>query len=44
MKKFYAFAVAALMSASMFAAAPTAADLAKEYDLVNNVVLCINPI
>ena len=44
MKKFYAFAVAALMSASMFAVAPTAADLAKEYDLTSNVVLCINPI
>ena len=44
MKKFYALFAAALMSASLFAAAPTAADLAKEYDVVNNVVLCINPI
>jgi len=44
MKKFYAFVAAALMSASMFAAAPTAAVLAQEYDVVNNVVLCINPI
>ena len=43
MKKFYALFAAALMSASLFAAAPTAADLAKEYDVVNNVVLCINP-
>ncbi|MBR6065100.1 MAG: hypothetical protein IKP57_01590 [Paludibacteraceae bacterium] len=44
MKKFYALFAAALMSASLFATAPTAADLAKEYDVVNNVVLCINPI
>lgn len=43
MKKFYALFAAALMSASLFAAAPTAADLAKEYDVVHNVVLCINP-
>jgi len=45
MKKFYAFCAAALMSASLFAAdAPTAADLAKEYDLSANVVFCIHPI
>jgi len=41
MKKFYAIIAAALMSASMYAAAPTAADLAAEYDVVNNVVFCI---
>lgn len=41
MKKLYAFFAAALMSASMFAAAPTAADLAVAYDVVNNVVFCI---
>lgn len=41
MKKFYAFMAAALMSASMYAAAPTVADLAAEYDVVNNVVFCI---
>ena len=41
MKKFYAFFAAALMSASLFAAAPTPADLAAEYDLTNNVVLCL---
>ena len=41
MKKLYAFFAAALMSASMYAAAPTAADLAAEYDVVNNVVFCI---
>lgn len=44
MKKFYAFFAAALMSVSLYAAAPTAADLANEYDLQNNVVLCIHPI
>ena len=42
MKKFYAIVAAALMSATMFAKAPTAADLANEYDVVNNVVFCIN--
>lgn len=41
MKKLYAFFAAALMSASMFAAAPTAADLAAAYDVTNNVVFCI---
>ena len=42
MKKFYAIVAATLMSVSMFAAkAPTAADLAKVYDVKNNVVLCI---
>jgi hypothetical protein len=41
MKKIYAFFAAALMSASLYAAAPTAADLAAEYDVVNNVVFCI---
>ena len=41
MKKLYAFFAAALMSASLFAAAPTAADLAKEYDVNANVVFCI---
>ncbi len=41
MKKLYAFFAAALMSASMYATAPTAADLANEYDVVNNVVFCI---
>ena len=41
MKKLYAFFAAALMSASMYAVAPTAADLANEYDVVNNVVFCI---
>jgi len=42
MKKFYAFMAAALMSASMFATAPTAADLAAAgYDLTNNVVFAI---
>ena len=45
MRKFYAFIAAALMSASMFAAAPTAADLLNDgYDPTANVVLCINPI
>jgi len=41
MKKIYAFCAAALMSASMFAAVPTEADLAGAYDLQNNVVLCV---
>ena len=42
MKKFYAFFAAALMSASLFAGTvPTAADLAAEYDVANNVVFCI---
>jgi len=41
MKKFYAFVAAALMSASMYAAAPTVADLAAEYDVTKNVVFCI---
>ena len=41
MKKLYAFFAAALMSASMFAAVPTEADLAGAYDLQNNVVLCV---
>ncbi len=41
MKKLYAFFAAALMSVSMYATAPTAADLASEYDVVNNVVFCI---
>ena len=41
MKKLYAFFAAALMSASMFAAAPTAADLAAAYDVTKNVVFCI---
>ena len=41
MKKLYAFFAAALMSVSMYATAPTAADLANEYDVVNNVVFCI---
>ena len=41
MKKLYAFFAAALMSASMYAVAPTAADLAAEYDVANNVVFCI---
>ncbi len=44
MKKIYAFVAAALMSAGLYAEAPTAADLANEYDLQNNVVLCIHPI
>ncbi len=44
MKKLYAFLAAALLSAGLYAAAPTAADLAAEYDVVNNVVFCINPI
>ena len=44
MKKIYAFLAAALMSASLFAAegVPTAADIAKEYDVVNNVVFVIH--
>lgn len=41
MKKIYAFFAAALMSASMFATAPTIQELAENYDLTNNVVLCI---
>lgn len=41
MRKFYAFFAAALMSASLYAAAPTAADLAAIYDVNNNVVLCV---
>jgi len=41
MKKLYAFFAAALMSASMFAAVPTAADLASIYDVNANVVFCI---
>lgn len=42
MKKIYAFLAAALMSASLFAAAPTAADIAKAYDINNNVVFVIH--
>ena len=44
MKKIYAILVAALFSAGMFAAdAPTPTDLANaNYDVVNNVVLCIH--
>ena len=44
MKKIYAILVAALFSAGMFAAdAPTPADLANaNYDVVNNVVLCVH--
>lgn len=41
MKKLYAFFAAALMSASMFAAAPTAAEIAAAYDINNNVVFVI---
>lgn len=42
MKKFYAMFVAVLMSATLFAQnAPTEADLAANYDLQNNVVLCV---
>jgi hypothetical protein len=44
MKKIYAILVAALFSAGMFAAdAPTPTDLANaNYDVVNNVVLCVH--
>ena len=42
MKKFYAFCAAALMSASMFAAAPTVAELAETYNVNDNVVLCVH--
>lgn len=44
MKKLYAFLAAALVSASTFAApatVPTVANLAGEYDVTNNVVLCL---
>lgn len=41
MKKFYAFFAAALMSVSLYAAAPTAAEIAAAYDITNNVVFVI---
>ena len=41
MRKIYAFIAAALMSASMFAAAPTAAEIAAAYDITDNVVFVI---
>lgn len=41
MKKFYAFFAAALMSISLYAAAPTAAEIAAAYDITNNVVFVI---
>ena len=42
MKKFYAFCAAALMSACMYAAAPTVAELAETYNVNDNVVLCVH--
>ena len=44
MKNIYAFMAAALMSASLFAAVPTEADLAAAYDVNSNVVICFQPI
>lgn len=41
MKKLYAFFAAALMSVSLYAAAPTAAEIAAAYDITNNVVFVI---
>ena len=41
MKKIFTSMIIALVGANLFAIAPTVADLASSYDVVNNVVLCI---
>ena len=41
MKKIFTSMIIALVGANLFATAPTVADLSSSYDVVNNVVLCI---